>query len=100
MLQNNYSPKYSLLGASVVLLQTKSGTASFHGSVFEYFRNDDLNARYFTALFRGPIYSNEDLYSAGRGFWVLWPLGRTPKLCAGSMRRPGDPSMRKRRHFP
>lgn len=69
VLQNNYSPKYSLLGASVVLLQTKSGTASFHGSVFEYFRNDDLNARYFTALFRGPIYSNEDLYSAGRGFW-------------------------------
>ncbi|MDQ2945749.1 MAG: Plug and carboxypeptidase regulatory-like domain-containing protein [Acidobacteriota bacterium] len=47
VLQNNYSPKYSLLGASVVLLQTKSGTASFHGSIFEYFRNDDLNARNF-----------------------------------------------------
>ncbi len=47
VLQNNYSPKYSLLGASVVLLQTKSGTSAFHGSAFEYFRNDDLNARNF-----------------------------------------------------
>lgn len=47
VLQNNYSPKYSLMGASVVLLQTKTGTSSFHGSAFEYFRNDDLNARNF-----------------------------------------------------
>ncbi|HEY1945380.1 MAG TPA: carboxypeptidase-like regulatory domain-containing protein [Bryobacteraceae bacterium] len=49
VLQNNYSAKYSLLGASVALLQTKSGTTTFHGSAFEYFRNDDLNARnYFS----------------------------------------------------
>ncbi|HMF74528.1 MAG TPA: carboxypeptidase regulatory-like domain-containing protein [Bryobacteraceae bacterium] len=47
VLQNNYSAKYSLMGASVVLLQTKSGTSSFHGTAFEYFRNDDLNARNF-----------------------------------------------------
>jgi Carboxypeptidase regulatory-like domain/TonB-dependent Receptor Plug Domain len=47
VLQNNYSPKYSLMGASVVLLQTKSGTNNFHGALFEYFRNDALNARNF-----------------------------------------------------
>jgi Carboxypeptidase regulatory-like domain/TonB-dependent Receptor Plug Domain len=47
VLQNNYSAKYSLLGGSVVLLQTKSGGAKFHASAFEYFRNDDLNARNF-----------------------------------------------------
>ena len=47
VLQNNYSPKYSLMGGSVVLLQTKSGTNSFHGSAFEYLRNEDLNARNF-----------------------------------------------------
>ncbi len=47
VLQNNYSAKYSLLGGSVVMLQTKSGSTSFHGSAFEYFRNDDLNARNF-----------------------------------------------------
>src|SRR3981081_4539426 len=47
VLQNNYSAKYSLLGGSVVLLQTKSGGAKFHASAYEYFRNNDLNSRNF-----------------------------------------------------
>jgi len=46
-LQNNVSPKYTLLGASVVLVQTRSGTRDFHGTAWEYFRNTDLNARNF-----------------------------------------------------
>jgi hypothetical protein len=46
-LQNNISPKYTLLGASVVLVQTRSGTRDFHGTAWEYFRNTDLNARNF-----------------------------------------------------
>ncbi len=46
-LQNNISPKYTLLGASVVLVQTRSGTTDLHGSAWEYFRNNDLNARNF-----------------------------------------------------
>lgn len=49
VLQNNFSAQYSLFGGNVVLLQTRSGTDRFHGNVFEYFRNDDLNARnYFS----------------------------------------------------
>ena len=47
VLQNNYSVQYSLMGANVVLLQTKSGTDKFHGSAYEYFRNDALDARNF-----------------------------------------------------
>ena len=50
VLQDNYSPKYSLMGNSVVMLQTKSGSTEFHGGVFEYFRNNDLNARNFFSL--------------------------------------------------
>jgi hypothetical protein len=46
-LQNNISPKYTLLGASVVLVQTRSGTHDFHGALWEYFRNTDLNSRNF-----------------------------------------------------
>lgn len=47
--QNDYSVRYSLMGASVVMLQTKSGGSSFHGNAWEYLRNDDLNARnYFS----------------------------------------------------
>lgn len=46
-LQNNYSPKYSLLGSSIVLVQTRSGTREFHGTLWEYLRNDDFDARNF-----------------------------------------------------
>ena len=46
-LQNNVMPKYTLLGASVVLLQTRSGSSEFHGALWEYFRNDALDARNF-----------------------------------------------------
>jgi hypothetical protein len=50
VLQDNYSPKYSLMGNSVVMMQTKSGSTSFHGGAFEYFRNNDLNSRNFFSL--------------------------------------------------
>jgi hypothetical protein len=47
--QNNFSPKDSLFGASVVMVTTKSGSRLFHGTLFEYFRNDALDARnYFS----------------------------------------------------
>ncbi len=46
-LQNNISPKYTLLGASVVLVQTRSGSREFHGALWEYFRNTALNSRNF-----------------------------------------------------
>jgi Carboxypeptidase regulatory-like domain/TonB-dependent Receptor Plug Domain len=49
VLQNNFSSQYSLLGSSVILVQTKSGTANLHGTLWEFFRNDDLNTRpYFS----------------------------------------------------
>ncbi len=49
VLQNNYSARYSLMGSSVVLLQTKSGTRDFHGAAWEFLRNDDLNTKpYFS----------------------------------------------------
>jgi hypothetical protein len=50
VLENNYSAKYSLMGSSVVLLQTKSGTNKFHGAAWEFIRNDDLNTKpYFSS---------------------------------------------------
>ena len=47
VLQNNFSTEFSLKGASVVLLETKSGTDTFHGTLFEYLRNNDFDARNF-----------------------------------------------------
>lgn len=44
---SNFEPEYGRNSGSVVNIVTKSGTNAFHGSVFEYFRNDKLNARNF-----------------------------------------------------
>lgn len=48
-LQNNYSAQYSLIGASAVVVESKSGNEAFHGGAWEFLRNTDLNAtRYFS----------------------------------------------------
>jgi hypothetical protein len=49
VLQNNFSAQYSLLGSSVIIAQTKSGTANWHGTAWEFLRNNDLNSKnYFS----------------------------------------------------
>ena len=40
---NNYSPQYGRYGSGVVSLITRSGTNSFHGSLFEFVRNTILD---------------------------------------------------------
>ena len=54
VLQNNYDAKYSLMGASVVIVQTKSGTANFHGGAWEFLRNTALDTRNFFATTISP----------------------------------------------
>lgn len=58
VLQNNFSSQYSLLGSSVVLVQTKSGTHDFHGTVWEFLRNDALNARNYYSTTIAPYKQN------------------------------------------
>jgi hypothetical protein len=68
VLQNNFSAQYSLMGSSVILAQTKSGTRDLHGTAWEFLRNDDLNSRpYFTLASQGiPAYKQNIFgYNAG-----------------------------------
>ena len=44
-LQSQFAAEYGRNSGSVVNILTKSGTNKFHGSVFEFFRNDKLDAR-------------------------------------------------------
>jgi len=46
---NSYSPEYGRSNGGTVMVIGKSGTNDFHGSLFEFFRNEDLNARNYFA---------------------------------------------------
>ncbi len=46
---SNYAAELGRSGGAVIQMTTKSGTNQFHGALYEYFRNDDLQARpYFS----------------------------------------------------
>src|SRR3982075_865516 len=47
VLTSNYGAQYGRNGSGTVEVETKSGTNRFHGSVFEFNRNDAFNARNF-----------------------------------------------------
>ena len=53
ILMNNYTAEYGRTGGGIVSVVTKSGTNSLHGSLFEYLRNEDLNANDFFANLTG-----------------------------------------------
>jgi len=76
---NAYSPEYGRSNGGTVMVIGKSGTNQLHGSVFEFFRNEALNARNLfaqpgpTPVFRrnqygltlgGPIQANKTFFFA------------------------------------
>src|SRR5208283_4231864 len=49
VLTYNYSAEFGTRAGPTVLVNTKSGTNDFHGSLFEFLRNTDLDAKSFYA---------------------------------------------------
>jgi hypothetical protein len=43
---SNYAPEFGTAGAAVLNITMKSGSNAFHGSAYDYFVNEDLNAGY------------------------------------------------------
>ena len=59
---SNFEPEYGRNAGAVVNIVTKSGTNGLHGEVFEYFRNNGLDARnYFNEVGqqRAPFHNNQ-----------------------------------------
>src|SRR5215471_5584268 len=47
LITSNYNAEYGRSGGGIVNVITKSGTNQVHGTLYEYLRNDDLDARSF-----------------------------------------------------
>lgn len=59
VLSNNYSAEYGQSQSGVITLATRSGTNQWHGNLFEYFRNEALDARNFFAATRPKFRQNQ-----------------------------------------
>jgi hypothetical protein len=61
VLTSNYGAQYGRNGSGTVEVETKSGTNSFHGSAYEFLRNDAFNANnWFNAGNPVPEYKKHD----------------------------------------
>ena len=73
---NGFKAEYGQAGGGVMSFASKSGTNAFHGSAYDFLRNDKLDARGFFARTRS-IYRQNDF-----GFTASGPV-RIPKLYDG-----------------
>lgn len=61
VLTSNYGAMYGRTASGTVLVTTKSGTDKWHGSGYEFWRNEALNARnYFDQTTKAPLYRRND----------------------------------------
>jgi Carboxypeptidase regulatory-like domain len=56
---SNFAAQYGKMSGAVVTAVTKSGTNRFHGSVFEFVRNTDLNAYSWGSTINLPYHRNQ-----------------------------------------
>jgi len=75
---NSYSAKFGGRGGGVVNIITRSGTNQFHGALFEYLRNGELNARNFFGT------ANDGLKRNQYGLAVGGPVVRNRLFFFGS----------------
>ena len=59
VLQADYSAEFGQGGGTITQIVSKSGTNQFHGSAYEYIRNNDLDARNYFSTSVPPFHRNE-----------------------------------------
>ena len=75
LLTNGFDAEYGRFSGGIMNTITKSGTNSIHGTVFEFLRNDALDARGFFDTGKGALKKNQYGYAVGgpalknRLFW-------------------------------
>ena len=73
---NGFKAEYGQAGGGVMSFASKSGTNQFHGSTYDFLRNDALDARGFFATSRSIYRQNDFGFSVGGPIWI-------PKLYNG-----------------
>src|SRR5438552_5251692 len=69
LITNSFDAEYGKFSGAVMNTITKSGTNGFHGDVFEFLRNDKLDARGFFEPTKGALRRNQFGYAIGGPFW-------------------------------
>ena len=59
VITNNFNAEYGDYSGGQVNVVTKSGTNQFHGDLFEFLRNTDLDAKNYYSTERGPYVQNQ-----------------------------------------
>ncbi len=79
ILANNYSAEYGRFPSGVISVITKSGTNNLHGTLFEFLRNNDLNANNWgSKIPLAPLHRNQF------GFTVGGPIRKNKTFFFGS----------------
>ncbi len=66
VLKSNYSARYGTASSSVVLVDTKGGTSTYHGTAWDYFRNDAMDAsNYYSKGVKSELRQNIYGFSLG-----------------------------------
>jgi hypothetical protein len=65
VLKDNYSARYGFTGGAVTVIETKSGTDTYHGTVWDYLRNNAVDANNFFTTTTQPLHQNIYGYTLG-----------------------------------
>src|SRR5271154_5310406 len=69
LITNSFDAEYGKFSGAVVNAITKTGTNSFHGDVFEFLRNDAMDARNYFAPSKSELRQNQFGYTLGGPAW-------------------------------
>ncbi len=69
LITNSFDAEYGKFSGAVMNAITKSGTNGFHGDVFEFLRNDKMDARNFFTSQKSELRQNQFGFAVGGPFW-------------------------------
>jgi hypothetical protein len=84
LITNSFEAEYGRFSGAIMNAVTKSGTNGFHGTVFEFLRNDRLDSRNFFDPEKGVLRRNQFGYAVGGPAFSGLPTIREPARHAAS----------------